>query len=221
MLIICVLCLVGCSGEGSTGNDTKEAVSEKYSIGDEIDLAGIMFNVYKVDDDNHELYLMAQSNVVATTFSNSEREQKYLHDYEGSIIEGQVNKFVDNLEDVGIVIKSSGIIDKDDLIDLGFETDGLNGTQYKIGNAPDFIKNEDCFWVGGYCKYDTYAWAYCNGILTTEKCEEEYGVRPVIVIDVGEINKPLQEVDADLTIKEIVETNCAWSSEGGIENPYD
>lgn len=196
-LIICMLCFVGCSKEGDTGNGTQEVVSKKYSIGDEIDLAGTMFNVYKVDDDNHELYLMAQSNIAATPFSNSEREQKYFHNYEGSLIEGYVNRFVDDLEDVGIVIKSSGIIDKDDLCDLGFEIDGLNGSRYKIGDTPNFIKIEDNFWVDGYCRYDTFAWAYRYGFLETDKCEKEYGVRPVIVIDVSEVDKPLQKEDDD------------------------
>lgn len=180
-----------------------------------------MFNVYKVDDDNQVLYLMAQRNVAFTKFSNSERERRYLNDYEGSLVEGYVNRFVDDLENSGIVVQSSGIIDKYDLIDLGFEQDGLGGVRHKIGTAPDFIKYENSFWVGGYCKYDTAAWAYSYGTLSSESCEEEYGVRPIIVISADELDKPLQKVDSDSTIKEIVETECAWSSEGGISNPYD
>lgn len=189
--MLCILCLVGCSNGNATESDarSKEVLSETYNIGDEIELAGVQFNIYKVEDDSNELYLMAQTNCAVTTYSDSEREQKYMNEYEGSLIEGQVSTVVDSLEDAGIIVKSAGIIDKEDLIELGFDIDGLGGTQYKIGNAPDFLQNEEHFWVDGYCKYDTYAWVYCNGILTTKKCEEAYGVRPVIVIDVAEIDK--------------------------------
>ena len=31
----------------------------------------------------------------------------------------------------------------------------------------------------------------------------------------------MQEVDSNLTIKEIVNSDSAWTSEGGIHNPYD
>ncbi len=217
LLMLTMLCLSGCSGE----NSTEETLSEKYNIGEEVELGGEKFNIYKIDDINNELYLLAQNNVATTIFSESERSSKYLHDYEGSLIEGYVNEFVDDLEDKGYIIKSSGIIDKDDLIELGFDVDGLNGTQYKMGAAPDFLKSEEYFWVDGYCKYDTYAWAYSVGILTTQKCEDEYGVRPAIAIDISEVDKQPQEVNTNLTIKEIVALDCSWTSEGGIENPYD
>ena len=165
--------------------------------------------------------MITQKNIATTPFSDAEREMKYMHDYDGSLIAGYVNKFVDDFEDKGLIIQESGIIDKDDLIDLGFDIDGLNGAKYRIGDAPDFIEYEQNFWVDGYCKYDTYAWVYCNEILTTEKCEDEYGVRPVITIATSELSKELQEVEEILTIKEIVESNCAWVSEGGIHNEYD
>lgn len=137
--------LAGCSVEDSDGTsgNSSEVSSKEYNIGDEIILAGETFNVYKVNDD--ELYLMAQTTLDATTFSDSEREQKYMHEYEGSLVESQVNRFVDGLQDAGIVINDSGIIDKEDLIELGYDIDGLNGTQYKLGDAPDFIKHEDNF----------------------------------------------------------------------------
>lgn len=219
--LMLLVSLVGCSVEDSSGTsgNSSEVSNKEYNIGDEIILVGEAFNVYKVKGD--ELYLIAQTTLNATPFSDSEREQKYMHEYEGSLVEGQVNRFVDGLQDAGIVINDSGIIYKEDLIELGFDVDGLNGTQYKLGDAPDFIKQEDDFWVGGYCKYDTYAWAYASGILTTQECENEYGVRPIIVINKSEAEKPLQEVNVDLNIKEIVEADCAWSSEGGIENPND
>lgn len=227
LLGVCLLLLTGCSDVTTSENDTERdnnvevALSEKYSVGDEVELGGVKFNIYRIGDTDNVLYLMANSNIATTSFSDAERDIDYMHDYEGSLIEGYVNKFVDDLEDKGLVIQSSGIINKEDLIDLGFDTDGLNGTQYRIGDAPDFVKNEEHFWVGGYCKYDTYAWVYYDGILTTEECEDEYGVRPVIKIEASELDKPIQEVDANLTIKEIVDSDCAWTSEGGIHNPYD
>lgn len=221
IITLFMFALVGCSVEDSDGvsSDLSKESSKEYCIGDEVILAGEAFNVYKVNDD--ELYLMAQTTLDKTTFSDSEREQKYMHEYEGSLVEGQVNRFVDALQDAGIVVNDSGIIYKEDLIEIGFDTDGLNGTQYKLGDASDFIKHEDSFWVGGYCKYDTYAWAYQNSILTTQKCEDEYGVKPIIVINKSEAEKPIKEMNTDLSIREIVESGCAWSSEGGIENPYD
>lgn len=214
--------LVACSVEDSDGvsSDLSKESSKEYHVGDEVVLAGEAFNVYKVDDD--ELYLMAQIILDETTFSDSEREQKYMHEYEGSLVEGQVNRFVDTLQDTGIEINDSGIINKDDLIELALESDGKLGDGYVMReNAPNFITREDTFWVDGYSKYDTYAWAFAYGSLEKEKCEDEYGVRPVIVINKSETEKPIQEMNTDLSIREIVESGCAWSSEGGIENPYD
>ena len=176
----------GCSIENSSST---QKLSKQYSIGDEIDLGGVKFNIYKIDDTANELYLLAQQNIATTPFSESERSYEYLHDYEGSLVEGHVNRFVDELEDKGYIINSSGIIDKDDLIDLGFEIAGLNGTKYEISNAPEFIEYEPSYWVDGYCKYDSYAWVYNNGILTTQKCESNSGVRVVIVIKESEISK--------------------------------
>lgn len=217
IFLICIFCLMGCSEDGSSD----EIISEKFIIGEEIELGGVLFNIYKIDDTTNELYLLSQNNVSTTTFSDSERSYGEPHDYEGSFVESHVNKFVDNLQDKGYSIKSSGIIDKDDLIELGFDIAGLNGTKYELNSAPDFIKNEVNFWVDGYCKYNTYAWVYYNEILTTEECEEEYGVRPIIVIEPSEIDKQPQIVDENLTIKEVVNSDCAWTSEGGIHNPYD
>ena len=226
-MLICVLCLTGCSGETSFEGTSSEEVpveesnSKEYSIGDEVDLGGIKFNVYKINEGSNELYLLAQNSFATTPFSDTDREQKYMHDYEGSLVEGYVNEFVDGLEDKGLVIKDSGIIYKDDLIELGFDTDGLNGTRYKINDTLDFITVDDHFWVGGYSKYNTYAWTCSYGIIENQPCEDEYGVRPIIVIESSEIGKQLQEVDSNLTIKEIVDSDSAWTSEGGIHNPYD
>lgn len=231
VLAICMFGLVGCSGEKTTETDkkspaeenieekdveTSEKSSKKYKIGDEVDLCGVKFNIYKIDDDSKELYLLAQKNIKITAFSD------YKHDYEGSLVEGYINRFVDDFEDKGIVIKSSGIIDKDDLYDLGFiHSDGLSGLPYKYGDAPEFVNYEDMYWVGGYCKYETRSWAYSHGLLDTQSCNDEYGVRPVIVIDSSELDKPLRELAQDLTIKDIVDSDYKWTSEGGIKNPYD
>lgn len=103
---------------------------------------------------------------------------------------GYVNRFVDDLEDGGVAIKLSGIIDKDDLYDLGFRhSDELSGLPYRCENVPEFVKYEDKYWVGGYCKYETRSWAYSYETLDTQPCEDEYGVRPVIVIEPSELDK--------------------------------
>lgn len=229
ILMICIFCLAGCSEKKSAEKDVqteetsiredaqiKEILSEKYSIGDEVELCGVKFNIYKINDDNNELYLLAQSNIATTIFSDGE------HNYEGSLVEGYVNRFVDDFEDKGVVIKASGIIDKDDLYELGFiHSDGLSGLPYKYGDTPEFVNYEDKYWVGGYCKYETRSWAYSYGLLDTQSCDDEYGVRPIIVVEPSEINKQIQEVGSDLTIKEIVDSDCMWICEGGIGNPYD
>ena len=218
VLLIVVMMLSGCSMPSSVEN-TKP--SEQYSIGDEIDLGGVIFNIYKINDANNELFLLAQQNVATSPFSNNERSYGDQHDYEGSLVEGYVNRFVDDLEDKGYTINASGIIDKDDLIELGFDIDGLNGTKYKSNSAHEFIRFEEHFWVDGYCKYDTYAWVYCNEVLTTQKCENNYGVRPIIVINPSEVDKKPQNIQTNLTIEEIVDSDSVWTSEGGISNPYD
>lgn len=221
--LACVLCLVGCStSENSNSASTESPLLEKYSIGDEVELGGEKFNIYKIDDNNSELYLLAQSNVADTVFSDDDRSYKYQHDYEGSLVEGYVNKFVDTLEDKGYNIKASGIIDKDDLYELGFKhSDGLSGLPYRVDDAPEYVTYVDNFWVGGYCKYETMSWVYCYETLDTQSCDDEYGVRPIIVVDPSELDRQVQSVDPNLTIQEIVDSECAWISEGGIHNPYD
>lgn len=215
-LILLLVALAGCDNV----DEKTDTVSDKYNIGDEVGLAGMKFNIYKIDDDKGELSLMAQKSIQTVAFLDAEKE--ITNDYEGSLIEKKVNRFVDDLEDAGIVVNSSGIIDKDDLIGLGFDVAGLNGTKYEISEeVPEFLKKEDNFWVDGYSKYDTYAWAYDDGILTTEKCESKYGIKPIIVIDASEAEKNVEKKDANITIKEIIDSDCAWSSEGGIANPYD
>lgn len=185
LLAFAMIYLSGCSLE----TETVEKLSAKYNIGDEVKFGDVAFNIYKIDDTNNELYLMAQNTVATTKFSS------YDNDYEGSLVEGYVDEFVDNLEDKGLVIKSSGIIDKEDLYELGFDhSDGLSGRPYKYSDdSPEFITYTDDFWVGGYCKYDTYSWAYSYKNLDTYKCENEYGVRPIIVIEPSEIDKSLED----------------------------
>lgn len=192
--------------------------SKEYTIGDEVQLGDEKFNVYKIDD--MELYLMAQSVVATTTFSDESRTYKEQHNYEGSLVEGYVNKFVDKLEDKGYTIKSAGIIEQEDLYELGFKhSGGLSGRPYKIDDAPDFVSSAESYWVGGYCKYETMSWAYVNGTLDPQSCDNKYGVRPVIVINVSDVGK--REQSTNVTLQEIVNSDCAWTSEGGIENPYD
>lgn len=243
LFIISIFYLVGCSNDGFSetdnqvnetltkkdsmteiksvkeNNTTEDIIYENYNIGDEIELGGVKFNIYKIDD-NKELHLLAQSNIATTKFSGSERSYEELHNYEGSLVEGYVNRFVDDLEDKGYNIKSSGIIDKDDLYNLGFvDSVTVSGRPYLCDSVPQFVKYEKNYWLDGYYKVDTYSWVYFNEKIDTESCEEKYGVR--IVIEPSEINKQVKVVDKNLTIKDIVNSDCAWTSEGGIENPYD
>lgn len=195
---------------------------DSYNIGDEILLGQIKFNIYKIDKSKKELHLLAQKNIATTRFSNENRSYKEEHDYEGSLIEGYVNRFVDDLEDQGYNIKSSGIIDKDDLYDLGFiDSVTVSGRPYLCDNVPEFVKYEKNYWLDGYYRVDTYAWVYFEEKIDTKNCEGEYGVRPTIVIKQSEVNKQPKVIDSNLTIKEMVDSDCAWTSEGGISNSYD
>lgn len=197
--------------------DLEQSTSKEYGIADEINLDGEMFNVYKIDTYNNELYLLAQNNIATAPYSS------YENDYEGSIVEDYINEYVDVLEDKGYVIKDSGIIDVDDLYNLGFEdSDTLSGLPYKLGNSLEFVNYEDTYWVGGYCEYETRSWAYRYEKLDTYSCSnDECGIRPVIIIDPAEVDKVLPTVDADLKIEEIVNSDCAWICEGGLYNKYD
>lgn len=185
--LILTTLLVGRRSENKKVND----ISDKYKIGEEISLAGVKFNVYKIDDNKGCLYLMAQKSIKKMSFLYDENETT--NNYKDSMIEKKVNRFVRDLENDGINVKSSGIIDKDDLIQLGFEIAGMNGAKYEIAEAPKFLKKSEPFWVDGYCRYDTYAWTYDDGILTANKCENKYGVKPIIVIDVEESEKTVKK----------------------------
>ena len=214
--ILCIFCLVGCTEE----TEPKEVASDKYSIGDEIDFGGTKFNIYKIDDDNNELYLITQESVATTPFSDDEHSGYDDNEYEGSLVEDYVNAFVDSVEDKGIVVKESGIISEEDLYALGFKySDGLSGRPYLVDDAPEFVTNVDLYWVGGYCKYNTMSWAYFEGKLDSKSCDSEYGVRPIIVIDPAELDKEIASVD--LSIEDIITSDKVWISEGGIHNQYD
>lgn len=236
IITIAILCLSGCAqeiydNENSNLEETQSThvptssdiiKAEEYDIGDEIELGGIKFNIYKKDDGKNELFLLAQSNIATTSFSDSERSYNNYNDYEGSLVEGYINRFVDGLEDKGYNIKASGMMDKDDLYDLGFANSvTVSGRPYVCENVPDFVKYEDSYWLSGYYKVDKYVWVYSYEKIYTEKCDSEHGVRPAIVIDASEVNKEPVIIDENLTIMEVVASNQAWTSEGGIENPYD
>lgn len=242
-LIICILFITGCSSElpetivdnndaqisdkKTTKNDLEEETTEKkigdYNIGDEISLGGIKFNVYKIDESKKELYLLAQKNIITTKFSNEEHTGYNANVYEGSLVEGYINGFVDTLEDKGYKISKSGIIDKKDMQDLGCKDSvTVSGRPYLCDEVPEFLKYEEYYWLGGYYKVDSYAWAYYNEKIDTEKCETEYyGVRPSITIKVSEVNKKINKKTEELSIEDITNSNYAWTSEGGIHNEYD
>lgn len=231
LIIVFILIFSGCSTSTSTiqnkpsqstSGDSSKTISQKYEIGDEVVLGSVMFNIYKIDDENNEIHLLAQRNITTTTFSEVERDSKYQHDYEGSLVESYVNRFVDDLEDMGYDIESSGIIDKDDLYELGFKhSENISGRPYRCDTTPEFVKYEEKYWVTGYCKYDTRSWAYSYETLDVNSCDEEFGVRPVICIKEKEIDKKVKESNSNVSIKEIVNSSDIWISEGDIHNPYD
>lgn len=206
--------------ENSVQGDNKNEQNDELFIGKEVEVGGVKFYVYKIDGE--DIYLLAKENVAKTCFSDNEHQGSYVHSYEGSLVEDYVNYFVHDLEDKGAVIKSSGIIDKDDLYDLGFKhSDGLSGRPYSYEYVYDFVDYQDTYWVGGYCKYDTYSWVYSYGLLDTQKCSDEYGVRPIIVVDDSEIGKKDISSSNKLSIYDIVGDNSVWLSDGGLANPYD
>jgi len=178
-LFVMVFNLIGCT-EGN-----KDLLSNKYTIGQEISFGEEKFNIYKIDDKKEELYLLAQHEIATTVFSSSSHKGADYNRYAGSIVESYVDEYVNSLETQGVEIKSSGIIDIDDLYDLGFERSGyyLNGLPYLNTHEYDFVDYVDNYWVGGYCKYDTYIWVYFDEKLDNKQYDNEFGVRPVIIID--------------------------------------
>ncbi|MBQ8000036.1 MAG: hypothetical protein IJ298_02315 [Ruminococcus sp.] len=194
---------------------------EDFSVGEEIVLGNSSFNIYKIDKNKNELYLLSQNNIAFTRFSDDDRDYMYEHDYEGSLIESFVNQFVDDLEDKGYLIKSSGIINKDDLYNLGFKDSiTVSGRPYLADSVPEFVSLEKNFWLDGYYRVDTYAWVYFDEKIDTKSCDDEYGVRPIIVIDPSETSKQSAATPEIESIREIVDSNCAWKAEGGVANSY-
>jgi len=242
-LIVLTLFLTGCTddldennidnnenqinnSEQSSNEQKNEETTKKiddYKIGDEISLGGIKFNIYKIDKSKKELYLLSQKNFTTTKFSDEEHTGYNANVYEGSLVEGYVNEFVDLLEDKGYKISNSGLIDKDDMQDLGCKhSETLSGRPYLCDDAPNFLKNEEYYWLGGYYRIDSYAWAYYNGKIDTQQCDDDYyGVRPSITIKLSELNKKPNEMPVEMTIKDIINSDYAWTSEGGIHNEYD
>lgn len=158
--------------------------AKEFNIGDEIVIGNTKFNIYKIDDYNNQLYLLSQKNIGSTKFSKDNRNYNEEHDYKGSLVETQVNVFVDNLKKQGYKIVKYGIPDYEDIYELNFEhSETLSGLPYLGIKAPDFIKFEDDYWLDGYCKYSSYAWTYNDGTIDTDKCEEKHGIRPMIVIE--------------------------------------
>lgn len=170
----------------STIDTTNKAVktAKEFKIGDEIVIGNTKFNIYKINDYNNQLYLLSQKNIGSTKFSKDNRNYNEEHDYKGSLVETQVNAFVDNLKKQGYKIVKYGIPDYEDICELNFEhSETLSGLPYLGIKAPDFIKFEDDYWLDGYCKYSSYAWTYNDGTIDTDKCEEKHGIRPMIVIE--------------------------------------
>ena len=177
-LIIMAFSLIGCS------EDSASPLSSQYNIGQEITLGEEKFNIYKIDDNKKEIYLLAQREVAVTVFSSSGNKGYNYNTYEGSIVESYVEEYESLLESKGVVVKKSGIIDKDDLYNLGFEhTLSISGLPYNNKHKYAFIDYVDNYWVGGYCKYNTYIWVYFDEKLDHKQYDNEFGVRPAIIID--------------------------------------
>lgn len=186
----------GLSGEVETNESpaqdvlVDELLSERYAIGEEVVLGEVAFNIYKIDDEKNELYLLAQNSIATIPFSNDEHEGLHPNSYEGSLVEHYIAGFVLELESNNVAIKSSGIIDMEDLYSLGFKhSDTLSGLPYRVDSVPEFVEHEKTYWLGGYSKYSTRSWAYTYGTLDTESCNDSFGVRPVIVIEPSEIEQ--------------------------------
>lgn len=186
LFAMCVLCLTGCSEQATT----ETLLSSIYDVGEEVELGGVKFNIYKIDDKHNELYLLAKESIASTVFYDDEHKGSNVHSYEGSLIEDYINEFVDKIENKGVNIVDSGLIDEEDLYELGFRhSDGLSGLPYYYNGTQDYISYEENFWVGGYCKYQTRSWVYSNGTLDTQPCDSEYNIRPIIIISSSEIEK--------------------------------
>lgn len=171
--------------ENKEGEEKKED-EKKYELGEEVELGEVKFNIYKIDNKKKEIYLIAENNIATTQFSNDECEGVHVNSYEGSLVEKYVKEFVDDLKNKGVNVKSSGIIDEKDLYELACNkhSNSLSGLPYLCNeNAPQFVKNGDNYWVGGYCQYQTRSWVYRSGSLDTQSCNDEYGVRPILIVD--------------------------------------
>lgn len=185
LFITCTIFLFGGCDKENIKHDDKLA---QYNIGEEIELSGVKFNIYKIDKDEEEIYLLAQKNIATTCFSDDQHTGYQPNSYEGSLIEVYVDNFVTDLE--GVNIKSAGIIEEEDLYNLGFKhSDSLSGLPYIDEEALDFVKFEDDYWVGGYCKYQTRSWVYILGGLDSRSYNEEHGVRPAIIVNVSELGE--------------------------------
>lgn len=177
-----MLCLTGCNVE-----IPEDVFAEKYPIGTEVELGDTKFNIYKVNAKEEELYLLAQESIGTTLYSDREHRGNNMNDYVGSYVYDYIEDYADELQDeLGIDLIWYGLIDELDLYDIGKfrHSSGLSGRPYYLSDeTPDFVSYVDTYWVGGYCKYNTYSWEYSNGCYDMEQCDEhEYGVRPVICV---------------------------------------
>ena len=192
MLTCCLLLLTGCTNNYV---DLKE-----YSVGDEVNLDNVIFNIYKLDSSNQEVYLFAQNNIATTKFSAEDRKHEETNNYEGSLVEEYVKTFVNDLESKGYSIKRSGIMDIDDLHELDFEhSNTLSGLPYLYTHKYSFVNNENNYWLADdYFHIFSYAWAYVDEKIERYPCKEnEFGVRPIIVLDAKEFKRIVDEVEKD------------------------
>ncbi len=162
--IALLLVLVAC--EEKEDSDVEKA--KQYSIGDEITIAEKNFFVYKID--NGKVCLIAAENESIIPYRS---------------IDSCVNRYAQELQKAGIKTEFVGLMDYEDLDDLGGNrhTLAISGLPYLCYEAPAFIKSEDSYWLAGYSKYDTYTWLYKDEEIDMVQFKDcEYGFRPVVHI---------------------------------------
>lgn len=158
----------------TTLEDEKKLLTYHYSIGDEMELGGVLFNIYKIDNNNDEIYLLAQENIAITPFYDEKGVRE-------SLVTGYINEFAANLQNKGVVFESVELMHMNDLSPLGFKF-YLDLSFSSSDNTPEFINFESGYWIDGECKVENCAYAYHDGVLEAQPYDKEYGVRPAVII---------------------------------------
>lgn len=218
--------------EWKSDNDANGVVS----IGDELTFGSESFYVYNTE--NNEYKLMAKYNLEVGNATNSQHpaeKETYLQSsraigikeesptyatvkfsdnsqqYEGSIVEGYVNKYKEKLVSMGLdETTEATIISKEELDALGCNSNSYVGS-HTCSRAPAFVLNTS-YWTRSPDDYDTnYVWyvesdggfgrsGYSNGY--------NFGVRPVLTIPTILFEGPQETPE----VKPVV-TNWEWTAD--------